>query len=92
MVSSQNGRTRNRRSRPRQAARAIHQLVKIPGLGPERARKLHIHLGISNIDQLRRALLDGRAAGLLGFRERMADRLLRAIAILARPSPHPLKR
>jgi len=43
------------------------ELLKLPGLGPKRVKTLYHELDIHNLEQLQRALLDGRVRALPGF-------------------------
>lgn len=82
---------------PRRRAAAVREdgvaeLMRLPGLGPRRARTLQTALGISTLPALRLALRDGRVGRLAGFSDYMAQRLLKSIDTLmtsatARPSP-----
>lgn len=55
------------------------ELLKLPGLGPKRAKALYQDLGVHNLEQLHRALLDGRVDKLPGFGKVMEKRLLQAL-------------
>ena len=55
-------------------------LVRLPGIGPKRARLLYERLGVTSPAELREAAAAGRIAGLPGFGERMQQRLLQAAA------------
>jgi DNA polymerase (family X) len=56
------------------------ELLKLPGLGPKRAKALYHDLGIHTLRQLHRALLDGRVGRLPGFGPTIAKGLLQALA------------
>lgn len=54
-------------------------LLKIPGLGPNRVRALYHELQIADLDQLYRAAHDGRIRELAGFGEKTEARILDAL-------------
>lgn len=54
--------------------------LDISGLGPKRASKIHQELGIHTLPDLKAALEDGRVAGMRGFGEKTAKKLLEAIS------------
>ena len=56
------------------------ELLKLPGLGPKRVKALYQELGIHSLEQLHRALLDGRVGKLPGFGPTMEQMLLQAVA------------
>ncbi len=60
------------------------EMTLIPGLGPKKARAVYTELGVSSVDQLRAACEDGRIAGLKGFGDKTARKILDGIEQLAR--------
>lgn len=64
----------------REMPAAITELLKVPGLGPKRVRRLYDALEVSTIEQLRRAAGAGRIRALPGFGARTEARILQAIA------------
>ncbi len=74
-------RPRSRGSRI-EATRAIAELVRLPRLGPRRAKLLHDELGITTLTELRQALQDGRVSRLTGFSDYVIQRLLKAVEIV----------
>jgi DNA polymerase (family X) len=54
-------------------------LLRIPGVGPGRARALHQALGVDSVVALESACRDGRVAAVKGFGARTAQSLLRSI-------------
>jgi DNA polymerase (family 10) len=56
------------------------EMLRIPGLGASRIRRLHAELGVESVDQLEAACRDGRLASLRGFGARTAANLLAAIS------------
>jgi DNA polymerase (family X) len=55
------------------------ELLKLPGLGPKRVKTLYQDLGIHTLEQLHRALLDGRVRKLPGFGTVIEKGLLQAL-------------
>ena len=62
----------------------ITSLLDIPGIGPKTANKLSSELGISSVDELERAIKDGRVAKLFRLGEKTADNILHQIQALRR--------
>src|SRR5690242_11766132 len=60
------------------------ELMRVPGLGPEKIERLHETLGIASLDDLEAAARDGRLATVKGFGEKTASRMLDAIALARR--------
>lgn len=58
----------------------IFELFELPGLGAKKIKALHEHLGVASIAQLEAACREGRVAGLPGFGDKTALKLLAAIA------------
>lgn len=46
---------------------SMTELMRVPGLGPKRAKSLYDELGIASVDDLEEALDEGRVDGLPGF-------------------------
>ena len=59
----------------------ILELMRVPGLGPEKIERLHEALGIATLDDLEAAARDGRLATVKGFGEKTAEKMPEAIAI-----------
>jgi DNA polymerase (family 10) len=53
----------------------VREMIRIPGLGPKRAMVLYRELGISSVDELLRAIEEGRLAGLRGFGAKTAENI-----------------
>ncbi|KYF80018.1 DNA polymerase III [Sorangium cellulosum] len=51
-------------------------MMRIPSLGPKRARLLHDSLGIATVDELEEAARSGRLVGVRGFGEKLAATIL----------------
>jgi len=62
----------------------VTNLLTIPGIGPKRANKLASELGISSVDELERAINEGRVAQLFHLGEKTADNILYQIQALRR--------
>jgi DNA polymerase (family 10) len=62
----------------------IINLLAIPGIGPKTANRLSSELGISSVDELERAINDGRVARLFRLGEKTADNILHQIQALRR--------
>ena len=62
----------------------ITNLLDIPGIGPKTANKLSSELGIGSVDELERAIDDGRVAQLFRLGEKTADNILRQVQALRR--------
>jgi len=54
-------------------------LMSIPGIGPKTAIRLAKELGISNIDELEKAIINGRVSGLYRLGDKVAANILRHI-------------
>ncbi|MCG8468319.1 MAG: DNA polymerase/3'-5' exonuclease PolX [Gemmatimonadetes bacterium] len=54
-------------------------LMKLPGLGPKKARKLWDQLGVESIEDLEEAAGEGRVAELSGFGKKTEERILQGI-------------
>lgn len=62
----------------------ITNLLSIPGIGPKTASKLSSELGITSVDELEQAIIDGRVARLFRLGEKTADNILHQIQALRR--------
>lgn len=63
--------------------RVLSQLMKVEGLGPKRVKILHETLGISSVEDLRRAAATGRIRELRGFGERTEKAILEGVERLS---------
>jgi len=61
----------------------LRALVRVPGLGPAKARLLHERLGVTGVEELADAVAAGRVAGLPGMGARTQANLARALERLA---------
>lgn len=55
------------------------ELMRLPGVGPKKARKLWDELGVESIEDLEEVASEGRVAELPGFGIKTQDRILRGI-------------
>ena len=62
----------------------IIDLMTVPGVGPKTALRLSKELGISNVDELEKAILEGKVASLYRLGEKTADNILRHIQRMRR--------
>ena len=69
---------------------AISELLKVPGIGPKRIRRLYEHLAVRTVEDLHRAAQDGRLREVPGFGPRSEQRILEATALHLR-TPHRFK-
>ncbi len=53
--------------------------LDISGLGPKKIHKIHTALGITELDELKAACVDGRVAALDGMGAKSADKILKSI-------------
>ena len=56
------------------------EVTRIPGLGPKRARLLHDELGVSSIEDLRRAAESGQLKDVRGFGTKAEENVIAALA------------
>jgi len=55
-------------------------IVRLPGLGPKRARLLHSQLGVDSLESLREAALAGKLRGVKGLGEKLEGSVIEALA------------
>jgi DNA polymerase (family 10) len=58
---------------------SVIELIRLPGLGPKKAKALFDELGIASIDGLEQAIAEGRLAGLPGFAEKTVENIVAGI-------------
>ena len=63
------------------------EVTRIPGLGPKRAKLLHDQLGVTSIDDLRRAAETGQLKDVRGFGTKAEENVLAAFAAGADGTP-----
>jgi DNA polymerase (family 10) len=59
--------------------RSLVELMRLPGVGPKKARRLWDELRIGSVDELEAAAREGRVAALSGFGEKTQSRILAGI-------------
>ncbi|HEY0782615.1 MAG TPA: helix-hairpin-helix domain-containing protein, partial [Thermoanaerobaculia bacterium] len=64
-----------------QMPRTLVELMRLPGVGPKKARKLWDELQISTVDQLEEAAKEGRIALVPGFGAKSQEKILAGIAV-----------
>lgn len=62
----------------------ITRLLEIPGVGPKTANKLSTELGIQSVDELEKAIKDGRVAKLFRLGDKTAENILQQIQAVRR--------
>jgi DNA polymerase (family 10) len=60
--------------------RSLIELMRLPGLGPKKAKKVWDDLRIGSVDELEAAAKEGRIAALPGFGARSQEKILAGIA------------
>ncbi|MFL6237222.1 MAG: DNA polymerase/3'-5' exonuclease PolX [Thermoanaerobaculia bacterium] len=60
--------------------RSLIELMRLPGLGPKKARKVFDELQIGSVDELEAAAREGRIAALPGFGAKSQEKILAGIA------------
>ena len=65
------------------------EVTRIPGLGPKRARLLYDHLGVSSLEDLKRASEDGSLEDVPGFGAKAQENVVAALAAGADGRPKP---
>jgi len=64
----------------RDAHYPLLELLRIPGVGPKLAVRLHQELGVRTVDDLERAARAGKMHGLVRMGEKLEDKILKGIA------------
>ncbi|HEV2852941.1 MAG TPA: DNA polymerase/3'-5' exonuclease PolX [Thermoanaerobaculia bacterium] len=59
--------------------RSLIELMRLPGLGPKKAKKIHDELQISSVEELEAAAKEGRVASLPGFGAKSQEKILAGI-------------
>lgn len=60
--------------------KGLIEMMRIPGLGPTRIRRIYEGIGVETVAELEEAARDGRLAALSGFGVKTADKILKGIA------------
>ena len=63
---------------------SLHQILKIPGLGPRKVKALYDNLGVRSIEELKRAAMDEQIRKLAGFGKKSEERILKDISRIDR--------
>jgi DNA polymerase (family 10) len=58
----------------------VIELIRVPGLGPKKAKALYDELAIASIDDLEEAIAEGRLAGRAGFGPKTVENIAEGIA------------
>jgi DNA polymerase (family 10) len=58
------------------------QILRLPGMGPKKAKALYDHLGIDGLDKLKAACESGQVAELKGFGAKTQQKILEGLAFL----------
>ena len=65
-----------------QIPESVIQMIRIPGLGPKRAKQIYDQLGIATLAGLEQAAREGKLRALRGWKETMEAKVLQGIANL----------
>jgi DNA polymerase (family 10) len=60
----------------------LPRLLEIPGMGPKKVIQVHAELGVKDLDDLKKAIEDGRLATLPGLGEQSVRKIAEGIAFL----------
>lgn len=69
----------------RRVPAGLRELLRLPGLGPARARRLFETAGVTGLEDLRRALEEGKVRGIPGFGSTLARKLADGLKAAAAP-------
>ncbi|MEI6239301.1 MAG: DNA polymerase/3'-5' exonuclease PolX [Planctomycetia bacterium] len=69
----------------KQVPAVAFELMRVPGLGPKKAKTLIGELGLTSLDDLEQACREGRVAGLKGFGDKTQAAILDNIAFAKNP-------
>lgn len=59
--------------------RGLLEMIRIPGLGPKKAKSLYEHLKVDTVEKLERACREGKVAKVEGFGPKSAQKILEGI-------------
>jgi len=65
-----------------QVPSGLVEMLRVPDVGPKTARALHKELGISSLEELRKAVGEHRIRGLRGFGEKTEEKILQGLGTL----------
>lgn len=57
----------------------VISLLQVPGVGPKTAMRLSAELGVRSVEDLEKAILEGRVAGLFRMGDKIAENILRGL-------------
>lgn len=64
----------------------VLDLLRVPGLGPKKAKQFYEALGIKSVDELETAIKSGRLSGLPGIQKKTEENILKGIELIKRGS------
>lgn len=64
----------------------VLDLLRVPGLGPKKAKQFYEALGIKSVDELETAIKDGKLSGLPGIQKKTEENILKGIELIKRGS------
>src|SRR5512147_197128 len=64
----------------------VLDLLRVPGLGPKKAKQFYETLGIKGVDELEAAIRSGRLSGLPGIQKKTEENILKGIELIKRGS------
>ena len=67
----------------------LMDIMRLPGVGPKRVRRLHDELGIDSLDTLREAAEQGRLSDVKGFGAKFEEQVLNAFETGIADKPRP---
>jgi DNA polymerase (family 10) len=69
----------------------IFDILKVPSLGPKRAKLIYDSLGVSDLDQLKKAIEKGKVQELEGLGEKSAQKIKRGIELVKKTQERKLR-
>jgi DNA polymerase (family 10) len=73
-----------------QVPEGVVQMMRVPDMGPKKAKRLWDELGIASVEALREAAAAGRLRDLKGFGAKSEEKILKGIELLSRRSDERL--
>src|SRR5512144_3334205 len=64
----------------------VLDLLRVPGLGPKKAKQFYEALGIKSLDELEAAIKKGKLSGLPGIQKKTEENILKGIELIKRGS------
>jgi DNA polymerase (family 10) len=68
----------------------VLELLRVPGLGPKKAKQFYDQLKIKSVDELEDAIKKGRLSGLPGIQKKTEENILQGIELIKRGSDRRL--